>query len=46
MEVYKHDFDIEREARQELANERDEILSDLKLLQRRNQQLIEEAQAK
>lgn len=35
---------MERQSRQDIANEREELLSDLKLLQRRNQQLIEEAQ--
>lgn len=46
MEVYKDDFETERQARQDLAGEKDQILSDLQLLQKRNQALIEEAQSK
>jgi len=46
LDVYKSDFEMERQARQDIANEREELLSDLKLLQRRNQQLIEEAQSR
>lgn len=37
---------MERSSRQELASEREDLLTDLKLLQRRNQQLIDEAQAR
>lgn len=44
LEIYKTDFEAERSARAELASEKDRILSDLKLLQKRNQQLIEEVQ--
>jgi len=46
LDVYKSDFEMERQARQDIANEREEILSDLKLLQRRNQQLIDESQSR
>ncbi|XP_037046614.1 NF-kappa-B essential modulator isoform X2 [Bradysia coprophila] len=46
LDVYKSDFEMERQSRQDIANEREELLSDLKLLQRRNQQLIEEAQSR
>lgn len=46
LDVYKSDFEMERQARQDIANEREELLSDLKLLQRRNQQLIDEAQSR
>lgn len=46
LDVYRTDFESERSSRQDMANEREEILSDLKLLQRRNQQLIEESQAR
>lgn len=42
LEVYRSDFEIERTAREELAGQKDQLLTDLKLLQRRNQQLIEE----
>ncbi|XP_055609720.1 NF-kappa-B essential modulator [Uranotaenia lowii] len=44
LDIYKIDFEAERTARAELASEKDQILSDLKLLQKRNQQLIEEVQ--
>lgn len=44
LDIYKTDFEAERTARAELASEKDRILSDLKLLQKRNQQLIEEVQ--
>lgn len=37
---------MERSSRQDLASEREDLLTDLKLLQRRNQQLIDEAQAR
>lgn len=46
LDIYRNDFEIERQSRQDLASEREELLSDLKLLQRRNQQLIEEAQSR
>lgn len=46
LDVYKSDFEMERQSRQDIANEREELLSDLKLLQRRNQQLIDEAQSR
>lgn len=42
--VYKTDFDIERTSRQDLASEREELLSDLKLLQRRNEELMKKSQ--
>lgn len=44
LDIYKNDFEAERSARAELASEKDRILSDLKLLQKRNQQLIDEVQ--
>lgn len=44
LDIYKVDFEAERSARAELASEKDQILSDLKLLQKRNQQLIDEIQ--
>ncbi|XP_058833334.1 NF-kappa-B essential modulator [Topomyia yanbarensis] len=44
LDIYKNDFEAERAARADLASEKDHILSDLKLLQRRNLQLIEEIQ--
>ncbi|XP_055528798.1 NF-kappa-B essential modulator isoform X2 [Wyeomyia smithii] len=44
LDIYKTDFEAERSARAELASEKDRILNDLKLLQKRNQQLIDEVQ--
>lgn len=44
LDIYKVDFEAERSAREELASEKDRILADLRLLQKRNQQLIEEVQ--
>lgn len=44
VEVYRHDFQMEREAREKLASEKDNILTDLGLLQKRNKELIDEAQ--
>ncbi|XP_055630728.1 NF-kappa-B essential modulator-like isoform X2 [Toxorhynchites rutilus septentrionalis] len=44
LDIYKNDFEAERTARAQLASEKDRALSDLKLLQKRNQQLIEEVQ--
>lgn len=44
LDIYKNDFEAERTARSELASEKDRVLTDLKLLQKRNQQLIEEVQ--
>lgn len=43
LELYRVDFEAEKKSRLDIQEEREEILSDLKLLQRRNQQLIEEA---
>lgn len=40
LEVFRDDFETERKSRQEMASEREEILSDLKLLQRRNEELM------
>lgn len=38
--MYREDFEEERKARQEMASEREEILADLKLMQRRNVDLM------
>ncbi|XP_055918002.1 NF-kappa-B essential modulator isoform X2 [Eupeodes corollae] len=46
LEIYCRDFKIEQEARENLANEKDQLLADLRELQRKNQGLIEEAQKK
>lgn len=40
-EVYKTDFELERNARQEIAGQKEQILADLQLLQRRNQILLD-----
>lgn len=40
-EVYETDFKLERNARQEIAGEKEQILADLQLLQRRNQILLD-----
>lgn len=44
LEIYRNDFESERKSRQDMASEREEILSDLKLLQRRNEELMMAAQ--
>jgi len=41
VEIYSKDFEMERVARQNLAGEKEKILTDLRLLQRRNQDLLE-----
>ncbi|KAF4521305.1 hypothetical protein B566_EDAN002309 [Ephemera danica] len=43
-EVYKMDFNEERESREKLATEKEKIVDDLKTLQRRNQKLLEEVE--
>lgn len=40
--MYKHDFEMERAARQEIAGEKEQLISDLHLLQKRNQALIDQ----
>ncbi|XP_037295203.1 optineurin isoform X3 [Manduca sexta] len=44
IDVYKNDFEEEREARERIAAEKDNILADLQGLQRRNQDLMKELQ--
>lgn len=46
LDIYSKDFQMERESRQKLAGEKDQLLMDLKMLQKRNQQLIEQTQAR
>lgn len=46
VDVYSRDFEMERNARQNLAGEKDQLLNDLRALQRKNQELIEDAQKK
>ena len=43
VEVYSKDFEMERVSRQSIAGERDNLLQDLRALQRKNQELIETA---
>lgn len=43
VEVYKTDFELERAARQEIAGEKERLIQDIQLLQRRNQALIDNA---
>ncbi|KAK7792290.1 hypothetical protein R5R35_004867 [Gryllus longicercus] len=45
VEVYQSDFNAEREARQNLAGEKERLAEDLRHLQRRNQQLLDEMEA-
>lgn len=42
LNIYKNDFELERTARQEIAGEKEQLLLDLKMLQKRNQALIED----
>nr|CAD7445991.1 unnamed protein product [Timema bartmani] len=42
VEVYQSDFNAEREARERLVGEKDQLAEDLRHLQRRNQQLIDD----
>lgn len=44
LEIYSRDFKTEQECRENLANEKDQLLADLRELQRKNQELIQEAQ--
>lgn len=44
LDIYCRDFKIEQESRENLANEKDQLLSDLRELQKKNQELIQEAQ--
>ena len=46
LEIYSKDFKTEQESRENLANEKDQLLSDLRELQKKNQELIQEAQKK
>lgn len=43
--VYQSDFELERKARQEMAGERDQMFADIKMLKKRNQALVDEAQS-
>lgn len=43
-EIYHKDFLMEREAREKLVTEKDNILSELQLLKMRNKQLIDDAE--
>lgn len=39
--MYKADFELERNARQEIAGQKEQLSADLQLLQRRNQMLLD-----
>ncbi|KAJ9577382.1 hypothetical protein L9F63_006062, partial [Diploptera punctata] len=45
VEVYQSDFNAEREARENLAGEKERLAEDLRHLQRRNQQLLDDLDA-
>lgn len=44
VDVYRTDFQQERSAREKLVNEKENIITDLQLLQKRNKELIDDAQ--
>lgn len=44
LELYKSDFEAERQAKESLKCEKEQIAEDLQHLQRRNQQLLEEVE--
>ncbi|XP_073953247.1 NF-kappa-B essential modulator kenny isoform X3 [Choristoneura fumiferana] len=44
LDLYKSDFEAEREAREKMAAEKENILTDLRTTQRRNQELIQHIQ--
>ncbi|XP_055379919.1 NF-kappa-B essential modulator [Condylostylus longicornis] len=41
VEIYSKDFEMERVARENLAGEKEKVLTELRLLQKRNQELLE-----
>jgi len=44
VEIYRNDFQMEREAREKLVSEKDILLNELSLLQKRNKELLDKAQ--
>ncbi|XP_053964997.1 NF-kappa-B essential modulator [Anastrepha ludens] len=44
VDVYSRDFQLERTAREEMAGEKAQLLDDLRLLQRKNQTLVEQVE--
>lgn len=44
-EVYRTDFELERKQREEMACEREHLLSDIQMLKERNKALVDEAQS-
>lgn len=44
-DVYRKDFEIERKQREEMAQEREQMIADITMLKRRNQALVDEAQS-
>lgn len=45
-EVFKNDFEMERQARQEIAGEREKLCGEIILLKQRNHLLVEGAMCK
>lgn len=43
--MFRNDFELERKARVEMVNERDQMIADMKLLKKRNHALVDEAQS-
>lgn len=43
-QVHRHDFELERQSREKAVGEKQQMLRDLRILQKRNQKLIEERQ--
>uniref|UniRef100_A0A1A9ZAR8 CCHC NOA-type domain-containing protein n=1 Tax=Glossina pallidipes TaxID=7398 RepID=A0A1A9ZAR8_GLOPL len=43
-QVHRHDFELERQSREKAVGEKQQMLKDLRILQKRNQKLIEERQ--
>uniref|UniRef100_A0A1A9V210 CCHC NOA-type domain-containing protein n=1 Tax=Glossina austeni TaxID=7395 RepID=A0A1A9V210_GLOAU len=43
-QVHRHDFELERQSREKAVGEKQQTLKDLRILQKRNQKLIEERQ--
>ncbi|XP_055307839.1 NF-kappa-B essential modulator isoform X2 [Sitodiplosis mosellana] len=44
-DVFRNDFELERKQREEMACERDQMIADIKMLKKRNQALVDEAQS-
>lgn len=44
-DVYHNDFELERKQREEMVWEREQMIADIKMLKKRNQALVDEAQS-